>query len=75
MPLKDFINEPHPTREIFKKYGIKNAVVGNYIDRNPFYVSGLLTGNVKCSAQLDRRLWQFARLVEKELGDNKGNAK
>ena len=57
---------PHPTREIFKNHNILIGDVALTLGVSYPYLSTVLTGLQRPSADIDRKLWDLAREVEGE---------
>lgn len=62
-----FLPEPHPTKQVFAKYDIPVAAVARYLGLSTSYTCSLLNGFARVSLENDQRLWDFARLIEREI--------
>jgi hypothetical protein len=71
--LTDFFPQPHPTKEIFARHHIPAAAVARFLGLSTAYVCSLLTGFARVSPDNDKRLREFARLVEREVRRDKKN--
>jgi len=68
MILDKFQQKPHPVKPILKKYGVNNCVIARYLNLSPNYVSNILTGYLTPKKQIDNKLWQLVKELEKERG-------
>jgi hypothetical protein len=69
----DFFPQPHSTKQVFARHHIPVAAVARFLGLSTSYVCSLLTGFARVSPDNDKRLREFARLVEREIRGDKKN--
>jgi len=67
MKLSKFFPEKHPTKEIFRSRDIPISAVAKFLGLSTAYTGSLLNGVARLSPENDRKLIEFARLVESEV--------
>jgi hypothetical protein len=64
--IYEFLPQPHPTKAVFARHHIPVAAVARFLDLSASYVCSLLNGFARVSPEIDMKLREFARLVERE---------
>ena len=69
--IADFLPQPHPTKQIFAHHHIPAAAVARFLGLSTAYTCSLLNGFVRVSPENDKKLREFALLVEGEAKEAK----
>jgi plasmid maintenance system antidote protein VapI len=64
--LKNFMPTPHPVRDLIREHRIPIAAVAAYLDLAVNYTANLLNGRGRLTPDNERRLAEFAAMVEEE---------
>lgn len=64
--IADFLPQPHPTKQIFTRHNIPAAAVARFLGFSTAYTCSLLNGFARVSPDNDKKLMEFALLVEGE---------
>ena len=66
MDISKFLPKEHPTKQIFKKHNVPLSAVSNFTGLTYNYVSSLLRGAITTTPQVDAKLHELAKIVQKE---------
>jgi hypothetical protein len=69
--IAEFLPQPHPTKQIFAHNQIPVAAVAQFLELSTSYVCSLLNGFARVSPDNDKKLREFALLVEGEAKEAK----
>ena len=69
--ITEFLPHPHPTKEIFARHHIPAAAVAKYLGLSTSYTCSLLNGFARVNPDIDKKLREFASLVEGEAKEDK----
>jgi hypothetical protein len=69
--ITEFLPQPHPTKRIFSCNHIPAAAVARYLGLSTAYTCSLLNGFARVSPDNDKKLREFALLVEGEAKEAK----
>lgn len=58
--LQNFETEPHPTKAIFKKHGIRLTAISEAVGKSYGYLSNILSGNQPATPEVDAKLRELA---------------
>jgi len=70
--LTTYLPKPHKTRDIFRSNGIPVSAVANFLNLSSNYTCSILSGFSRATVENERKLLEFARLVESEEIENEG---
>jgi plasmid maintenance system antidote protein VapI len=71
MDLNEFFPKAHPQKEFFTRSAIPVAAVAKFLGLSPSYTCSLLNGFARITPDNERKLAEFARLVEIEVQGKK----
>lgn len=66
-----YLPQPHPAKQIFAGHQIPVAAVAQFLGLSTSYVCSLLNGFARVSPDNDKKLLEFALLVEGETKEAK----
>ena len=69
--LAEFLPQPHPTKQVFTSHHIPVAAVARFLGLSTAYTCSLLNGFARVSPGNDKKLREFALLVEGETKEAK----
>ena len=64
--IAEFLPQPHPTKQIFFRHHIPVAAVAKFLGLSTAYTCSLLSGFARVSPDNDKKLREFALLVQDE---------
>jgi hypothetical protein len=70
--LSAYFPKPHPTKAIFRTRGIPNCAVAKFLGLSTNYISSVLNGAIRATAENERKLFDFAKIVENETSAGLG---
>jgi hypothetical protein len=65
--LSSFFPKQHPAKEVFHREGIPVAAVAKFLGLSTSYTCSMLNGFARITPENERKLNDFARLVEREV--------
>ena len=66
MEFEKFKPKPHPTKKFFNAYNFPISAVSKHLDLSFQYVSSILSGASRCTADNVAKLWELVGKLEKE---------
>ncbi len=69
--ISEFLPKRHFTKEIFARYHVPVAAVAKYLGLSTSYACSLLNGFARVSPDIDKKLREFASMVEGEAEEEK----
>jgi plasmid maintenance system antidote protein VapI len=64
--ILNYLPQPHPTRQIFRKHKIPVSAVANYLGLTTTYVNSILTGHLRVTPDNDAKLKELSRSLGNE---------
>jgi len=71
MEISQFLPEPHPTKAVFYRHRVPVAAVARFLGLSTAYTCSLLSGFARVIPENDKKLREFALLVESEARETK----
>jgi hypothetical protein len=62
--ITEFLPQPHPSKRVFALHHIPAAAVAKYLGLSTSYTCSLLNGFARVNSDTDKKLREFASLVE-----------
>jgi hypothetical protein len=69
--IREFLPQPHPAKQLFTLHRIPVAAVARFLGLSTSYVCSLLNGFARVSPDVDKKLKEFASMVEREAKEEK----
>jgi len=64
--IEQYRPKPHPYKALFKKHGICNATLANYLGVHPAYITNIMAGHNRMSKPIQEKLEPLVQQLQQE---------
>jgi len=68
MDFSKLLPKPHPTKLVFKKSKLPLSAVANFIGRSYNHTTQILSGVIKATPSINKKLWDLAKSIDQKKG-------